>query len=67
MTKSGGIGTSSVGFQGLIHKNIGPLDETCVWIDEDSKSILTGLKRTTANDISLDNPLRISADDSRYS
>lgn len=63
-TRSGGKGTSSVGFQGLIKKSIGSTEETCVWIDEDAKSILTGLKRTAGlNDISLDNPLRISADD----
>ena len=67
VTQSGGIGTSSVGFQGLIKKSIGPTEETCVWIDENAKSILTGLKRATVNDISLDNPLRISADDSRFS
>ena len=66
ITHSGGIGTSMIGFQGLVKKNIGPTDETCVWIDEDAKSILTGLKRNAANDISLDNPLRISAEDSRY-
>lgn len=64
VTESGGIGTSSVGFQGLIKKSIGSTEETCVWIDEDAKSILGGLKRTAVNDISLDNPLRISADDS---
>ena len=67
VTQSGGIGTSSVGFQGFVKKNIGPTDETCVWVDEDARSILTGLKRSVANDLSLDNPLKISADDSRYS
>ena len=55
-----------IGFQGLVKKNIGPTDETCVWIDEDAKSILTGLKKNATNEISLDNPLRISAEDSRY-
>ena len=65
VTQSGGMGTSSVGFQGLVKKNIGPTDETCVWVDEDTRSILTGLKRNVVNDLSLDNPLKISADDSR--
>jgi len=64
VTRSGGIGTSSVGFQGLKKKSIGSTEESCVWIDEDVKSILTGLKRTAVNEISLDNPLRISAEDS---
>ena len=66
ITHSGGVGTSMIGFQGLVKKNIGPTDETCVWIDEDAKSILTGLKKNATNEISLDNPLRISAEDSRY-
>jgi len=64
VTRSGGIGTSSVGFQGLKKKNIGSTEESCVWVDEDVKSILTGLKRNAVNEISLDNPLRISAEDS---
>ena len=63
-TASGGKGQSSVGFQGLVKKNIGPTDETCVWIDEDAKSILTGLKRNVATEISHDNPLRISVEES---
>jgi exocyst complex component 2 len=66
ITESGGRGTSSVGFQGLVKKNIGPSDETCVWIDEDARSILTGLKRSTVNDILHENPLRISVDESRF-
>lgn len=66
ITRSGGSGTSSVGFQGLVKKNIGPCDESCVWIDEDAKSILTGLKRSNANDFLHDNPLRISVDESRF-
>ena len=64
VTQSGGIGTSSVGFQGLVKKNIGPTDETCVWIDEDAKSILTGLKRNVVADLLHDNPLRISVEES---
>ena len=35
-TASGGKGQSSVGFQGLVKKNIGPMDEMSVWIDEDA-------------------------------
>ena len=66
VTQSGGAGTSSVGFQGLVKKNIGPTDETCVWIEEDPRSIL-GLKKSTVSDISHDNPLGISVDESKLS
>ena len=65
ITHSGGAGTSSVGFQGLVKKSIGPTEETCVWVEEDAKTILTGLKRTTATEISHENPLSISIDESR--
>lgn len=65
VTQSGGTGTSSVGFQGLVKKSIGPNEETCIWIEEDTKSILTGLKRTAVSDLSHDNPLNISLDESR--
>lgn len=64
ITKSGGTGTSSVGFQGLVKKSIGPNEETCIWIEEDVKSLLTGLKRTAVSDLSHDNPLNISLDES---
>jgi exocyst complex component 2 len=64
VTVSGGVGTSSVGFQGLIKKNIGPTDETAVWIDEDPKSILTGLKKSQSIGDNFDNPLGISIEDS---
>ncbi|CAF0899139.1 unnamed protein product [Brachionus calyciflorus] len=64
VTNSGGRGTSSVGFQGLVKKNIGPYEETCTWVDEDSKALLTGLKRAAVNELSHDNPLNISLDDS---
>ena len=63
-TASGGKGQSSVGFQGLVKKNIGPMDETSVWIDEDAKTILTGLKRNAQAELSHDNPLRISVEES---
>ena len=66
VTYSGGVGTSSVGFQGSIKKNIGPTDETAVWIDEDPKSILTGLKKSPSNGDNFENPLGISIEDSRY-
>jgi hypothetical protein len=63
-TASGGKGQSSVGFQGLVKKNIGPMDETSVWIDEDAKTILTGLKRNAQAELSHDNLLRISVEES---
>jgi exocyst complex component 2 len=63
-THSGGVGTSSVGFQGLVKKNIGLNEESCVWIEEDARSILTGLKRQAVADILHDNPLKISVDES---
>ena len=65
VTKSGGVGTSSVGFTGLIRKGIGFTEESCIWIEEDVKSFLTGLKRNTVNDLLHDNPLKISVDESR--
>jgi hypothetical protein len=64
ITASGGVGTSLVGFQGLVKKNIGATEESCIWVDENVKSILTGLKRNDANDKLHDNPLRISVDES---
>lgn len=67
ITRSGGTGTSTVGFQGLVKKNIGINEESSIWIEEDVKSFLTGLKRTTVNDLTHDNPLGISLDESRFS
>jgi hypothetical protein len=49
----------------LIKKNIGPTDETAVWIEEDPKSILTGLKKSSLDADIIDNPLGISVEDSR--
>lgn len=66
VTRSGGSGTSSVGFQGLVKKNIGPNEESCIWIEEDTRAILTGLKRSAVADLLHDNPLGISVDESRY-
>jgi len=51
-------------FVGLVKKNIGPMDETSVWIDEDAKTILTGLKRNAQTELSHENPLRISVKES---
>jgi exocyst complex component 2 len=62
VTKSGGVGSSSVGFQGLVRKNVGFTDESCVWIDEDMKSFMSGFKRTTVNEMLQDNPLNLSSD-----
>jgi hypothetical protein len=53
-----------VGFQGLVKKNIGPMDEMSVWIDEDAKTILTGLKRNAQAELPHTNPLRISVEES---
>lgn len=63
-TRSGGSGSSSVGFQGMVKKSIGFAEETCVWMDEDVKSFLTGLKRNNVVDLLHDNPLKISVDES---
>lgn len=65
VTSSGGSGTSTVGFQGLVKKNIGTSEESSIWIEEDTKSFLTGLKRSTVSDLMHDNPLGISVDESR--
>lgn len=64
VTNSGGRGTSSVGFQGLVRKNVGPYEEISTWVDEDPRILLTGLKRTTVNELSHDNPLNISLEES---
>lgn len=66
VTKSGGIGTSTVGFQGLVKKNIGANEESAIWIDEDVKSFLTGMKRSAVSELRHDNPLGISLDESRF-
>lgn len=45
---------------------LGPTDETAVWIEEDPKSIITGLKKASSNGDIIDNPLGIFSEDSRY-
>jgi exocyst complex component 2 len=62
-TRSGGTGIGTVGFTGLIKKNIGSTDETAVWIDEDPKSVLTWLKKSVSNVNLIDNPLGICVED----
>jgi exocyst complex component 2 len=66
VTKSGGAGSSSVGFQGLVKKSVGFTEDYSIWIEEDVKSFLTGLKQKNVNEMLQDNPLNINLDDSRY-
>jgi hypothetical protein len=50
----------------LIKKNIGPTDETAVWIDEDPKSIITGLKKISNENDIIENPLGICVEDGSH-
>ena len=52
-----------MGFQGLIKKNIGFTDETAIWIEEDPKLVLTGLKKSNSDLNLVDNPLGICVED----
>lgn len=64
-TRSGGRGTSSIGFTGRPLKNIGLVQKTAVWIDEDPRIILHGTNKISSVQDLIDNPLSISVSEEK--
>jgi len=59
VTKSGGVGTSTVQFRGY-HETIGPLKESAVWVEE--APLNWGRQNSSATIFQLDDPLGLSVE-----
>lgn len=63
VTKSGGVGTSTVQFRGY-HETIGPLKESAVWVEE--APLNWGRQNSSVTIFQLDDPLGLSVEGDEY-